>query len=192
MGELPQVGMALSIQDKLKYCIATNFALLAFLIVICWKFSDLRSGKDNYMKAGPSADLKLLGISIDTWEKYAALQVLMCIFQIADTVIQEFANPILGFNIYNPDKKEITDFTRFQLQFYAQSFWFVNNVKYALMLLISVTQIDLAISKVLYSELAGIYTIRVLISEKKFVSPPDLESQAMDSDQDDPEAPLVV
>lgn len=179
--------MIVSVKDKLKLCIIANIGLLCFLIVICWTFSEY--GKDKYMKVGPSPDLMLLGIKIDTWGKYTVLQVLLFIFQIADTVVQEFANPILGFNIYNPDKKDITDFTRFQLQFYAQSFWFVNSVKSALMLLISVTQIDLAISKVLYSELAGIYTIRVLISEKNFVSTPDIENQFTNSDN--PEAPLL-
>jgi hypothetical protein len=143
------------------------------------------------MKVGPSPNLMLLGIKIDTWAKYTVLQVLMCIFQIADTVIQEFANPILGFNIYNPDKKDIKDFSRFQLQFYAQSFWFVNNVKYALLLLVSITQIDLAISKVIYSELAGIYTIGTLIAEKNFVTEHDIENQVDGSQQEDEEAPLI-
>jgi len=43
------------------------------------------------------------------------------------------------------------------------------------MLVISVTQLDLAISKIVYSELAGIYTINALISEKTFSCTSDNE-----------------
>jgi hypothetical protein len=85
-----------------------------------------------------------------------------------DTVIQEFTSPVLGFNIYNPDKKHIVDFTKFELQFYAQSFWLINSVKNAFLLMISISQIDLAVAKVIYMEMAGIYTIRTLINEKTF------------------------
>jgi hypothetical protein len=87
---------------------------------------------------------------------------------VLDTVIQEFTNPVLGFNIYNPDKKHIVDFTKFELQFYAQSFWLINSIKSAFLLIISISQIDLAVAKVVYMEMAGIYTIRTLINEKTF------------------------
>jgi hypothetical protein len=34
--------------------------------------------------------------------------------------------------------------------------------------MISISQIDLAVAKVIYMEMAGIYTIRTLINEKTF------------------------
>jgi hypothetical protein len=33
-------------------------------------------------------------------------------------MINDIASPILGFNIFNPDKKTITDFGKCELQFY--------------------------------------------------------------------------
>ena len=77
------------------------------------------------------------------------------------------ASPILGFNIYNPDKKEIIQFTRFELQFYANSMWFLNGLKRVLMVVISVSQIDIALLHVIYSEITSWYTIRILLLEKK-------------------------
>jgi len=146
----------------------------------------MNDSKNTYVKFGPNDNLNILGVKIDTWTKYCVCQVALCIFQIADTIIQEFANPILGFNIYNPDKKVINDFTKFQLQFYAQSFWFINNIKGVLMLIVSVTQLDLAISKTVYSEVAGIYTINALISEKTFSDSKEDEINVKLLDNDSP------
>jgi hypothetical protein len=44
-------------------------------------------------------------------------------------IIQDIAGPIMGFNIYNPDKKIITEFTKNELQLYAQTFWFLSSIK---------------------------------------------------------------
>lgn len=157
-----------SVKYTLKWCVLVNVCLLAFLVSMCALFTDTK--KNVYMRYGPNESLNILGITIDTWPKYVLLQLCIFAFQIADTIIQEFASPVLGFNIYNPDKKEITDFTRFELQFFAQSFWLINNIKSAIMLIISITQMDLAMSKVVYSEIAGIYTIATLIAQKTFVN----------------------
>jgi len=120
------------------------------------------------MKFGPQHSLIILGISIDTWPKYIILQVFIMCFQVTDTLVNEFANPILGFNVYNPDKKRITEFTKLELQFYCQSMWLIQNMKSALMVLVSISQIDITISKVLYMELTSVYTIHTLISKKTF------------------------
>jgi len=134
------------------------------------------------MRFGPQPDLFILGIPINTWTAYGILLVLLFCFQVLDTVIQEFTSPILGFNIYNPDKKHITDFTKFELQFYAQTFWLINNIKWAFLLMLTISQIDLAIAKVLYMEVAGIYTIRTLINEKTFGAASEEEVAALNEE----------
>lgn len=146
-----------------------NASLLITLIIFACCFGE--NSNNVFMKYGPQPTLVILGISIDSWPRYVALQVFIMFFQITDTLVNEFASPILEFNVYNPDKVYITEFTKFQLQFYCQSMWFVNNMKSALMLLISISQVDVAVSKVIYAELAAIYTIRTLINKKKFGNP---------------------
>ncbi len=84
-------------------------------------------------------------------------------------LVSEFASPIMGFNIYNPDKDVITDFTHFELQFFVQSLWVINGIRGALMLIASISQLDIAVAKVLYSELMGVFTIYFLLKEKRFV-----------------------
>ena len=47
--------------------------------------------------------------------------------------------------------------------------WFITNIKTALMLLVSISQVDIAISKVIYAEITSIFTIRSLINAKTFL-----------------------
>lgn len=157
----------------LQACIAVNALSLIVLACLCVIFCEVEV---PFMKYGPQPTLIVLGVAINTWQRYALLQCLICTFQVTDVVVNEFASPILGFNIYNPDKNVITDFTKLQLQFYCQSLWFINNLKSALMLLVTISQLDIAISKVIYAEIASVFTIRALINKKKFTSDLDPDS----------------
>ena len=155
------------VHTKLRWCLVTNVVLvccIAGFVCIIPKVDD------RYMRFGPQADLKLLGVAIDTWSRYWTFQFFLGCVQVTDVVIQDLANPIMGFNIYNPDKKIITEFTKNELQLYAQTFWFLTSVKGALMLLVSITQVDIAISKCVYNELAGVVVIRILLNEKTFTA----------------------
>jgi hypothetical protein len=80
----------------------------------------------------------------------------------------EFGMPFISFRIYDPDVKEINDIGPFELQILANGMYFCSSMKSALYTLAIVTQMDYAIARVIASELTSIYTIRVLIKEKKF------------------------
>ena len=142
----------------------------AMLVSLIALFVSMYSTADAYMRYGPQADLKLLGVAIDTWPRYWIFQLFLGCIQVTDVIIQDLANPILGFNIYNPDKKIITEYTKNELQLYAQSFWFLSQMKGALMLMVTITQLDITISKCVFSELAGIVAIRILLNDKKFIA----------------------
>ncbi len=156
-------------EEKMKYrlriCILTNSCLFILITLTLFFFYDKES---SYLRYGPHKDLNVLGIKINTWKHYIGLQFFLAFVEITDVIINEMASPILGFNIYNPDKKEITQFTRFELQFYANSMWLLNSLKRVLMVVVSVSQIDIALLRVVYSEITSFYTIRMLLLEKKF------------------------
>ena len=100
---------------------------------------------------------------------------MLFVTQTVDMLVSEFAKPVMAFNIYNPDKETITDFTHLELQFFAQSLWVINGVRGALVLVVSISQFDVAVAKVVYSELTGVFTIFMLLREKKFVLDDDVE-----------------
>jgi hypothetical protein len=83
----------------------------------------------------------------------------------------------LSFSIYNPDKKIITEFTKNELQLLANLMWLMNNLTNGLFIMITISQIDIAILRILYSELTTIITIRILLNEKSFVSENDNTSK---------------
>ena len=85
-----------------------------------------------------------------------------------NVVISEVANPIIGFNIYNPDKKIITEFTKNELQFYGNTMYLIDAIRNVLMIMVSITQIDIALFGVFISEFTSIFTIRMLLNEKIF------------------------
>ena len=165
---------------KLRLCIMANFTItIAMAIALCVLYSP--DALDTYVRFGPSPTLHILGVKIDTLNKYLGLQAFLAVFQASDVIMQDIASPILGFNVFNPDKNIITGFSKNQLQFYAQSFWFIGSLRSTLVLLLSITQMDIAISKCVYSKLAGVYTIRLLLNEKRFqpASTNDLEANLL-------------
>ena len=98
-------------------------------------------------------------------------------------IINEIANPILGFTIYNPDKKEVEEFSRCELQTYANLHWILEAIRSTLMVLVTISQLDIALLRVMYGEMTSFYTIRMLLNEKKF--PEDNKSyQKIEEDTD--------
>lgn len=151
---------------RLRTCILTNFCLFVMVSLGIWFFSDKESNR--YLRFGPQKDLNLIGIQIDNWEKYLLLQLFLAFVQITDVVINEIASPILGFTIYNPDKDRVIGFGRCELQTYANIHWMLNSLRSTLMVLVTISQLDIAVLRVLYGEITSFYTINMLLKEKHF------------------------
>ena len=47
--------------------------------------------------------------------------------------------------------------------------WLINSLTNALFILITISQIDIAILRILYSEITTIFTIRLLLNDKTFI-----------------------
>ncbi len=158
--------MSSTLSIRLRKCILMNFALLLFVML---SVSLLRDGQDTYFRWGPNSDLHIMGVRIDNYAKYVGLQVFLCVVEVIGVIVNEIASPILNFNIYNPDKKVIDEFSKWELQVMANCMWTINSLMKALFVVVTISQLDIAILRVLYSEITAIYTIHMLLSEKKFV-----------------------
>jgi len=152
---------------KSKVCLTLSGNLF-LLIIISLLIFIFKSENSEYFRFGPSSDLIVISAVIDNWTKYTSVLLLIGFIKIIDTISNELGMPVLGFNIYNPDKKHITEFTKNELQFYANATFMVSGFRNTLMMVVNVTQIDLALFSTLISELASFYTIRVLLNEKTF------------------------
>jgi hypothetical protein len=82
--------------------------------------------------------------------------------------VTELADNILSFTIYNPDKKNISEFSKCELQFYGNYIYFIDSLRYVFTLMITITQIDLALFGIIIDQITTIFTIRLLLNEKTF------------------------
>jgi hypothetical protein len=155
---------------KLKVQLSLCIAGSAVLTIITLIFTTVFAEEKSWFSFGPSSHLSIAGVFIDTQQKYSVLVVSIVFNSVIDMLVSEFAQPILGFNIYNPDKKLITDFkSKRELQLLASLYWCFNNLRTIFTNLVSISQVDLALIKWFVLEITAVYTINILLSKKRFV-----------------------
>lgn len=153
-------------KQRLKICIVGQLLLLISVIIP----TVLLANKDStYYRFGPNEDLIIISIKINTGSRYGVLLVYILLFRICKVFINELGMPILTFNIYNPNQKKIEGFTRTELQVLGNTMFMLNAIRYALTLQLSIVQIDIAVLSGIFSELAAIPTIYILLEDKEFV-----------------------
>ena len=154
-------------KQRLKICIVGQLLVLIAVVIP----TVLLANKDStYYRFGPNNDLIVISIKINTWTRYGFLLVYTMIFRICKVFINELGMPILTFNIYNPNQKKIKDFTRMELQVLANIMFMLNAISYAITIQLSILQIDIAVFSGIFSELAAIPTIHLLLKDKEFES----------------------
>ena len=78
--------------------------------------------------------------------------------------------PKISYPIYNPDQKKIYGFTKNELQIYGNILYLIEATKEIILVLITVTQIDIAMISMLFGEITSIVTIRLLLNDKEFIA----------------------
>jgi hypothetical protein len=136
----------------------------------------------DYWKVGFNKNLLVISVRIDTFPKYLLLLVFIAVLEIARVTIEEIASPVLGFNVYNPDKKHITGFSRSQLAFLANAMFLTSNLRSVFLILLQVSQIDIAVWTVIMGQIASIVVIHFLLKEKTFDSEASVLSLFRDSE----------
>tara|TARA_B100000575_G_C22987020_1_gene569295 strand:- start:8 stop:517 length:510 start_codon:yes stop_codon:yes gene_type:complete len=155
-------------KNKLKWCSIIYIIVLSIIISIIFYFQSY----DKYFRWGvPKLDeepLIVLSVKIDNYYKYSSVLFFIGCIRIIKVGVSEITDPILSFTIYNPDKKNIIDFSKNELQFYANLLYLIDSIRYVFTLMITITQIDLALFSVLIGEITSFFTIRMLLNEKTF------------------------
>ena len=156
----------MSNQRKAWLCLISNFIIMCLVVIIVCVFRDDNS---TYFRYGPSDSLIVISVKINTWTKWSFLIIFIALIKAGDVIVNEIGSPILGFNVYNPDKKVITEFTKNELNVITNCMWFVNNFKGILLAVITVTQFDIAFIGLIISETVCVFTVRHLLYDKKFI-----------------------
>jgi hypothetical protein len=158
--------MKLTPKQRLKVCIIGQFLLLIGVVIP----SILLANKEStYYRFGPQENLIIISIKINNWTRYCVLLVYIMAIRVCKVFVNELGMPILGFNIYDPNRKVVEGFTRKELQIQANLMYMMNSISYVFTLQLAIIQIDIAIISCLFSELASIPTIYLLLKDKEFV-----------------------
>jgi hypothetical protein len=141
-----------------------NCGILAVTVTLVTVFAD----HSPYWRFGYNSDLVVVSVRIDTLERYLALLFVIGFIHASRVVVEEVGMPVLGFTIYNPDKKHVEEFSKNELQFFANAMFMVSGLRSIFMMVVSISQIDLAIWSLVVSEFTSLFTIRMLLNEKTF------------------------
>ena len=169
---LPEETVAPVNVNRLAMCLLAKFMLFFTVLV---GITTLYDGAGTYVAMGPSDNLVLISVYINTIPRYLMLQVFLICYEFIRVVTNDIANPIIGWTIFNPDKKRVRGISRYQLQLFANSLWLLDRMMAVFEILVTLTQIDIAVLRGIYSELVSIITIRWLLTEKVFDE--DIENQ---------------
>lgn len=150
---------------KLTTCLVANVATLVLVIALVIAFADKRA---TYWRWGPNPDLIVISVAIDSWGRMLLLYLIIFIIRVSAVLVEELGMPVLGFSIYNPDKQVIEDFTKNQLQFFANSMFGISGLREVFLRMVGISQIDIALFALIVSEIASFFTIRILLNEKEF------------------------
>ena len=155
----------MNVQRKLQLSILGSFIVL---LMVAIPIFILDNGDSKYFRYGWHDDFILISVPINNKSRYISAVIFVVLTRVGEVFIGEIANPIISFNIYNPDKKVITDFTKNELQFYGNTLYVINSTRYIFKVMVLVTQIDLAFISMLAGEAISLFTIRLLLNEKEF------------------------
>lgn len=155
---------------KLKLCVIGNVSVLLFVFILAVVFRD----GSKYWNIGPNDNLYIISVRIDNSIKYFLLLLVIAIVNSSKTIIDSIGFSITNFNTYNPDKKMITEFSKNELQMATNMMSFTRNLREIFIFMATISQIDIAFFSVLIIELTNIYTVRMILNNKKFTkkSPP--------------------
>ena len=156
----------MNVHRKLQLSILGSFIVL---LMVAIPIFILDNGESKYFRYGWHDDFILISVPINDKSRYIYAVIFVVLTRAGEVFIGEIANPIIGFNIYNPDKKVITDFTKNELQFYGNTLYIIDSTRYIFKVMVLVTQIDLAFISMLSGEIISFITIRMLLNEKEFI-----------------------
>ena len=128
-------------------------------------------GEDEYVRFGPeeNGNLKILSVVIDTWGKWALALLFIVILAVVDVLIRDLSSTFVYNAVYNSEVGVVHRFdSECSLQLYANVMDFTTAVRRLVLVVISVTQIDLGLFTAFFVQLARIYTYGVNLRDKEY------------------------
>lgn len=152
-------------RKKLTTCVKINTCVILIGILICFSNADFRK-----IRFGPSDDLYVVSIQVNTFPLYIGFALYIIIIQISLLFTEEFALPVIEFSVYNPQCEIIDSFEELELMVLTVGVFVTKGILKGLKLLLAVESIDSIVLLFLAEELVTVYTVSILLKQKKFVT----------------------
>ncbi len=151
----------------LKLCIYVNIGILFLSILSFFVFNNVSS---SYFSIGWSDNFIFVSVIIDTPLKYFILCLFIIILNVSEIFLNDLASPLIQFSTYNPYKIDINDFSRFELEAYSNVIFFIQICKRFLIVVVTLSQIDIAVISLVSSQISASFVIHYLLDQKKFLN----------------------
>lgn len=155
---------------KAQFALAVNVGALFFVATLILFYHT----ETSYFRFGPSDALTVVSVRVNTPLRYAAIVCVLMLLGIADVIVNEIGEPVLGFRIYNPFAGTVRDpivqFSRLELQLMGNAMYLVSHLRYVFAVVATVTQVDLALWTVLFKEGTSVFTVWYLLHDKNFMT----------------------
>ena len=111
---------------KKRTALCVFFNILGLVALLVFIFGEAPS--QSIFQFGPSPNLVVLQVRIDTWRKYTYLILANCLSRSLDVLVNDIGSPNLGFSIFDPTKSRVFGFEKWELQLLANLMWLTNGL----------------------------------------------------------------
>lgn len=146
-----------------------NIVVTLAVIVLVSVFHDDNS---TFMRYGWHSNFAVLGIPIDTGGRYWCLLAVLGILEALDVFINDTIFPYVNNNVRDNNVTHIPEFSRREIQFITNGTFFLTSLKYTFYVIVSISQVDVALVRVLIGETACIFTTSLQLAGKTFRGQP--------------------
>jgi hypothetical protein len=167
------------LQKMNKVCILQSciFINIVLILVLCSSFFIFNNQESSYFTWGWSDTFTFVSISINTPLKYIILCFFIMFFNISEILLNDIGYPLIHFSTYNPYQKNIDDLSRKDLELYSNIIFFIQTFKKLSQVLITLSQMDIAVISLLSYQVSAYFAISYLLDNKEFNSASSLQPQ---------------
>ncbi len=138
------------------------------MVILMLAYIYYSSPSDPYIRFGPHDDTMLMGLKIDTREKYIVSMVFLNTFTAFQSCREVIVYPWIMHKIYNKDCIDIQEFSRREVNFIANGNYASDRIWYMVGIWMVVSQIDFAFMAGVSACISNYFVIRSYLNTKNF------------------------
>jgi hypothetical protein len=136
-----------------------------FLVIAFYNLSETNS---TYLNIGPTDDLYIGSMRINTWENWIKLVAIILIVNITKVIVQDYGMPAMLFYTFDPSQTYIREFSRRELEGFVIYNGFLSSIVDVFTFILIISQIDIAIISSLVPQVVSSFLIHFILKPKAF------------------------